>query len=213
MNSSRTADWSTKSNSATPIAERGRISRGNATFFTRFALSITDRDPAWSALDRKFHASSPDSKNTGKSGIRLPQDLDDEREDRQEDHRVQQRPDGAEHRRRVLHLEFLPDKVHEHLAMREELAEPGAHMQAWRLGRPLDVGDRGDERAPFGVRTRPKGILGRGERSGHGRGRECSKGVASHRSVVIAAVGSCREPWRRRRRTPRRRGRRPHRAP
>ena len=64
-----TADCITKSTRATPIADSGRISRGNATFFTRFALSITEREPCRSAAENRFHASSPESRNTGKSGI------------------------------------------------------------------------------------------------------------------------------------------------
>ena len=71
MNTRKTADCSAKSNSATPTDDRGRISLGNAIFFTRFALSITDRDPACNALETKFHASNPDSRNTGKSGTSL----------------------------------------------------------------------------------------------------------------------------------------------
>ena len=52
MNARSTADCSTKSKSATPTADSGRISRGNAIFFTRLALSITDREPVWSELAR-----------------------------------------------------------------------------------------------------------------------------------------------------------------
>ena len=72
MNSRNTALCSTKSKRATPTEESGRISRGNATFFTRFALSITALDPDSSDAENRFHASRPESRNTGKSGTRLP---------------------------------------------------------------------------------------------------------------------------------------------
>ena len=65
MKSSNTADCNTKSTSATPTTESGRISRGNATFFTRFPLSITDRVPLPTATENRFHASKPESRNTG----------------------------------------------------------------------------------------------------------------------------------------------------
>ena len=71
MNTSSTADCNTKSTAATPIADSGRISRGNATFFTRLALSSTDREPCSSEALNRFHASRPDNRNTGKSGIWL----------------------------------------------------------------------------------------------------------------------------------------------
>ncbi len=45
MNSMSTAVCNTKSTSATPTADSGRISCGNATFFTRFELSMTERAP------------------------------------------------------------------------------------------------------------------------------------------------------------------------
>ena len=65
MKRSNTADCNTKSTSATPTTESGRISRGNATFFTRFPLSITDRVPLPTATENRFHASKPERRNTG----------------------------------------------------------------------------------------------------------------------------------------------------
>ncbi len=62
---SSTPDCRTKSTSATPTTDSGRISRGNATFFTRFPLSITDRVPLPTATENRFQASSPDNRNTG----------------------------------------------------------------------------------------------------------------------------------------------------
>ncbi len=71
MNNSNTPVCKTKSTSATPTEASGRISLGNATFFTRFELSITALEPESNDAEKRFHASSPESKKTGKSGTRL----------------------------------------------------------------------------------------------------------------------------------------------
>ncbi len=65
MYSRRTAIWSAKSTSATPIEDSGRISRGNAIFLMRFAFSSTDREPPETDAENRFQASSPDSRYTG----------------------------------------------------------------------------------------------------------------------------------------------------
>src|SRR5687767_7339303 len=54
---------------------RGRISRGKATFFTRFALSTTDLDPELTEVENRFQASSPDRRYTGKYGMLAPSTL------------------------------------------------------------------------------------------------------------------------------------------
>ena len=148
MNSKRTADWRTKSKSATPTDASGRISRGNATFFTRFALSITDRDPACSAFEKKLHASSPDSKKTGKSGIGLPRTVTKNENTARKTTGFSR--DHTAPRTDAVYFTFssLRTMLTKHLAMREKLSDPRPDVEARRLGGSLD-GDRGDDRTPF----------------------------------------------------------------
>ncbi len=65
MKRNSTADCRRKSTKTTPTTESGRISRGNATFFTRLPLSITHRVPLPTATEKRFQASKPDRRNTG----------------------------------------------------------------------------------------------------------------------------------------------------
>ncbi len=65
MKISSTEDCSTKSNRATPTTASGSTSRGKETFFTRLPLSITERVPLPRATEKRFQASSPESRNTG----------------------------------------------------------------------------------------------------------------------------------------------------
>ena len=62
ITTSRTPIWSTKSTSATPIEDSSRISRGNAIFLTRFALSSTAREPLETDAENRFQANSPESR-------------------------------------------------------------------------------------------------------------------------------------------------------
>src|SRR5205085_9259753 len=71
MKTSSTMPWSTKSTLAAPIVASGRTSRGKYTFVTRFALSTTERAARPIVAENRFHARIPDSRYTGKFGIRL----------------------------------------------------------------------------------------------------------------------------------------------
>ena len=55
-----------------PTAASGRISRGNATFFTSPAFATTDKQAADSPVEKRFHTSRPDSKKIGNSGTPEP---------------------------------------------------------------------------------------------------------------------------------------------
>ena len=55
-----------------PIAASGRISRGNATFFTSPAFATTDVQAEPSAVEKRFHTSRPESKKIGNSGTPVP---------------------------------------------------------------------------------------------------------------------------------------------
>jgi len=67
---------------------------------------------------------------------------------REVDERVQERPDRAEHRRRVLHLQFLADEVQQDLAVGDEDAEALADLEVRRVRGALDGGlDGGGHRS------------------------------------------------------------------
>ena len=133
ITTSRTPIWSTKSTIATPIEDSGRISRGNAIFLTRFALSSTAREPVETDAENRFQANSP---GAGSGVVRhlVAEDPHHEREHREVHERVQRRPHGPEDRGRVLHLQLLAREVREDLAVRGEDAEPLAHPKVRRLG-------------------------------------------------------------------------------
>ena len=176
-NTNSTADCSTKSTSATPTAASGRISRGNATFFTRFALEITDWAPAVSDTEKRFHASSPERRQTGKSGMSLPSTLTTNVKTARKTSGFKQRPDRAEHRGRVLDLELLADEVPQDLAEAAELAHTGDHPQSWRFGRAFGELDGGDRGAPSGP--------ARAERAGQS---ESSKAPRPRREQTMVIV-------------------------
>ena len=69
VNASSTISWNPKLTRAAPIEASGRISRGNATFETRFALPTIDVVACPTAVENSVQATIPDSRNTGKSGI------------------------------------------------------------------------------------------------------------------------------------------------
>ena len=54
--------WSAKCTIAAPIEASGRISRGNHTFCTSWALPTIEPVPADRAVAKKFQASRPDRK-------------------------------------------------------------------------------------------------------------------------------------------------------
>jgi hypothetical protein len=62
--SNNTPDWRAKSTSPTPTVARGRISRGNDTFLTRFAFEITETAPEVRETEKRFHASKPARRNS-----------------------------------------------------------------------------------------------------------------------------------------------------
>ena len=144
MNSSSTAVCSTKSKSATPTEASGRISRGNATFFTRFALSITERRAREQRRREQVPREQAREQEHREVGHPVAEHDRDEREDREEHDRVQQRPDRAEERRRVLDLQLLAHEVREDLAIAPELAQARHEAQVRRLGRALGDGRGGD---------------------------------------------------------------------
>ncbi len=61
-----------KCTSMLPTEARGRISRGNDTFFTRPAFATTDPVAAPSPVENRFHTSSPERSQIGKAGIPEP---------------------------------------------------------------------------------------------------------------------------------------------
>jgi len=66
-----TVHCSMKSTKVAPIAESGRISRGNHTFFTSAALPTTEPTAAEVPFWKRLKMNTPDIRNSTKSGIEL----------------------------------------------------------------------------------------------------------------------------------------------
>ena len=78
---------------------------------------------------------------------RRPEHLRHEREDREEHHRVEERPDGAEHGAGVLDLELLANEVEQHLPVVPQLADTLPQPQVRRLGRSFGGSGYGGDRS------------------------------------------------------------------
>src|SRR5918999_497108 len=80
MNATRTRNWKKKLTVWARMAERGRISRGNATLGTSSALETTDSVVPWRPVENRVQGRRPDRRYTGKSGIGLFRSTENTRE-------------------------------------------------------------------------------------------------------------------------------------
>ena len=112
-----------KSTRATPTAESGRISRANAIFFTRFALSSTARAPSHRGREQVPGEQSRQQVHgvVGRSPHPGPSPRTRRRRGRSGFS-----SDQLLRRRAVLHLELLADKIREDLAVGHDDTEPFA---------------------------------------------------------------------------------------